>query len=493
MAFYIRSLESGEILHVSPNLETLVGVRPADVLGEPARWRQSIHPDDRERAGQEILESLARGREYSVEYRMKSPSGAEVWVRDEGRAHERERKAPILLGFVLDVTGRRRLEERVLEAEKTRTLGLLAGGIAHDFGNVLTVIRGFSDLALANLLNDSPSRPAVREILRAAERGTSLTHRLMILARRRSPVPVPTAVNEIVADLQEVLLRLLGENVQIELRLAPDTGSVLIDPGEAWQVLLNLAMNARDAMPNGGKLTIETSIPPAEPDSPPRVRISVVDTGVGIGPDTMGRVFEPFFSTKDPGSGTGLGLATVQNIVQSHGGCVEVKSAPGCGTTVNVVLPRFADAVEAMPAGPIIGVPARATETVLLVEDEAEVRNFVRAALADLGYFVLDAESVDGAIEIAETFGADIHVLVTDVILPKWTGIELARRVQALRPDCSAVFMSGYPLEALRDVGLDEKDPFLQKPFTLERLSEMVRSVLGGRSNREQRCLDSHS
>ena len=477
---YVYSQETLKIWFVSPQVEELLGYSRAEILADPSFWSKIVHPDDWAMVRRTLTDSLGRTGKYVFDYRVKLKSGGTAWIHDEGKLHTRKGKTGAVLGVLTDVTEHRRLEERLLQAEKTRTLGLLAGGMAHDFGNILTVIRGYAGICLAQTPADSPARAPLEEVLRSARRATALTRRLMVLARKRQEAPLPLDINQTVREVRDLLGKLLGENVRIDLDLAAEPCIVLLDPAEAWQIILNLALNARDAMPLGGDLVVSTSVVPEKASSqePSFVLLSVSDTGIGMEAETLARAFEPFFSTKDPTSGTGLGLATVQSIVQLRAGNVEADSRPGHGTRISIRLPRIDELAEA--GTPLDGEAGegRPTETVLLVEDDEAVRTLLRATLKAAGYHVLDAGTAEEALDMSNNFAEEIHALVTDVVLPVQNGPELARQIRVTRPHCAVLLLSGYSSAAIRNLTREGDEPILQKPFPPERLLSAVRTAL---------------
>ncbi|HXE56427.1 MAG TPA: ATP-binding protein, partial [Gemmatimonadales bacterium] len=398
-----------------------------------------------------------------------------------------------MIGAMSDVTAQReaeaalrRSEEQLRQAQKMEAVGRLAGGVAHDFNNLLTSMLGYADLVLAELPAGHPVRADVEEIQRAGQRAASLTRQLLAFSRRQVTRPRPVSLNTVVLDVERMLRRLLGEDVRLTLELAPRLGTVLADPAQLEQVIVNLAVNARDAMPEGGELSIATADvelteetvrgygfgPPG-----PYVTLTVRDTGVGMSEEVKARIFEPFFTTKELGRGTGLGLATVYGIVKQFGGYIWVESAPGQGSTFTVFFPRVRDTgSESAPEHP--GTVPTGTERILLVEDEPAVRGMARRALEALGYRVVEAES--GAEALARLAGAGaIDLLVTDVIMADVTGPELAMRIRQERPGLRVLFISGYPdtLRA-RQVELMPDAAYLQKPFTPDILGRAVRAVL---------------
>jgi signal transduction histidine kinase len=385
----------------------------------------------------------------------------------------------------------RRSEEQLRQAQKMEAIGQLAGGVAHDFNNLLTIISGYSDLLLNGILRpqDATAREAVGEIRKAAERAAGLTRQLLAFSRRQVLAPQVLVLNSVVQDVDKMLRRLIGEDIQLSCRLAADLGTVKADPGQIEQVLLNLAVNARDAMPRGGRLTIETANimldenyarthPEIQPG--PFVMLAVTDTGCGMDAATLRRIFEPFFTTKGPGKGTGLGLATVYGIVKQSGGSIYVYSEVDRGTSFKVYLPRLeADPIADLPpiAAPVQ--QAGGQETLLIVEDDDAVRALTRTVLRDNSYNVIEAIDADTALNWVEEHNQPIHLLVTDVVMPGMSGRELAERLKEQRPEMKVLFMSGYTDDAVVRHGLlDAEIAFLQKPFTPNALARKVREVL---------------
>src|SRR3989441_307333 len=421
----------------------------------------------------------------------------------ETREHDREGRPRVFLnnvvGFVedghlvrvwgtqRDVTAQRHLEEQFRQSQKMEAVGQLAGGIAHDFNNLLTAILGNTQLLLRDLPPGDSKRGDVEEIRKASERAASLTRQLLAYSRRQMLQPEVLDLNVVVAEMDKMLRRLIGEHIALVTVLAPDLGRVRADPNQIEQVIVNLAVNARDAMPEGGKLTIETadvdldeafaqthlgSVPG------PYAMLAVTDSGVGMDASVRAHVFEPFFTTKEVGRGTGLGLATVYGIVKQSDGYISVYSEVGHGSSFKIYLPRIAQPADA-PVSPQRSGPARGTETVLVVEDEPAVLTLSRRALEAQGYVVLAASDAAAALRVVERHGGTIHMLVTDVVMPGLSGRELADRLVAQRPGIRVLYMSGYPGDAVvQHGGLPQGSAFLQKPFSPDTLARKVRDVL---------------
>jgi signal transduction histidine kinase/CheY-like chemotaxis protein/HAMP domain-containing protein len=367
-------------------------------------------------------------------------------------------------------------EEQLRQLQKMEAVGRLAGGIAHDFNNLLTVILGRSRLLLEAMTADHPHRRSVRSIDETAERAALLTRQLLAFSRKQVLAPAILDLNEVAVGLTDLLQRLIGESVELIVNPGTDVGHVKVDRGQLEQVIVNLVVNARDAMPQGGRITIDTSAagpdePGAAPGSRRQARLAVTDTGTGMDAHTRARIFEPFFTTKEPGKGTGLGLATVYGIIRQSGGSIQVESELGAGTTFTISLPRVE---ESATTGDTPSTPAgRGSETVLIVEDEPEVRALVHAVLVDHGYLVLSAGLPSEAVELAERHPGPIHLLLTDMVMPGMGGPALARRILAGRPLMAVLYMSGYTDHTVEDGSL-----FLQKPFTPDTIARAVRAAL---------------
>jgi nitrogen-specific signal transduction histidine kinase/ActR/RegA family two-component response regulator len=399
------------------------------------------------------------------------------------------REGPLLLILASDVTERNQMEKQVQQAQRLEAIGRLAGGVAHDFNNLLTVITGYVDILLMALPERHAMGAEITEIRKAADRASALTRQLLAFGRRQIAVPKVLDLNAVLGEMDGLLRRLLGADVDLRTSLEPSLGRIQADPVQVEQIVMNLAVNAREAMPRGGALSIETrnvhldeararrqeDLPPG-----PYVALAVRDTGAGMDEETQAHVFEPFFTTKE--RGTGLGLATVYGIVKHGGGHVSVESAPGLGTTMRIYFPR----VEA-PPGPPEGTSSSSAppgcETILLVEDDDNVRALAGRFLRDRGYRVLEACDEEGALRAAELEPGAVHLLVADVMIPGRSGPDLARRLCELRPDTKVLHVSGYADEALARLGVREDGaPLLRKPFTADSLCLKVREVLDGGS-----------
>ncbi len=390
--------------------------------------------------------------------------------------------------MVQDITERKRLENQFRQAQKMESVGRLASGIAHDFNNLLTVINGTSELLLAQTSADNPVHADLQEIFRSGERAASLTHQLLAFSRQQILEVRVVSLNTVVAGMEDLLRRLLGEDINLVVMLTPDANQVKVDPGQLEQVIANLAVNARDAMPQGGQLTIETqpvtidetyarqhsvAVPPGS-----YVRLTVSDSGVGMDEATRARIFEPFFTTKAPGKGTGLGLSTAYGIVKQSGGFIWVYSEIGHGTSFTILLPQVTEALSTARPAPTL-VSTSGTETILLAEDNAGLRKLVTRTLEPAGYTVLGVATGEEALRLLERHEAPVHLLLSDVVMPGMSGRDLAERLAQTRPGMKVLYMSGYTTDTIVRHGvLEAQMPFLNKPFTATALLRKVREVL---------------
>ncbi|MCL5746076.1 MAG: PAS domain S-box protein, partial [Acidobacteria bacterium] len=391
------------------------------------------------------------------------------------------------LAIKRDITERVRLETQLLQAQKMEAVGRLAGGVAHDFNNLLTIITGYTQMLLSEIGESDRMRASIVQIAKAGERAASLTRQLLAFSRRQLLKPEIVNLNSILTDTATMLRRLIGEDIELVTVPDPDLGAVRADAGQIEQVIMNLAVNARDAMPTGGKLIIETAnveidASLAEPSTlaaGPYVRMAVSDTGVGMDPETLAHIFEPFFTTKEQGKGTGLGLSTVYGIVKQSGGDVWVYSEPDRGTTFKIYLPRIAENVtrqepQTSPPG-----GARGTEAILLVEDEGAVRSLITQILKNSGYSVLEAENGEEALRICQQHAGVIDLAIADVVMPGMSGRELTASLRRSRPDMKIMQMSGYTETArMERGGLENGMIFIQKPFSPQLLRQKVREAL---------------
>jgi PAS domain S-box-containing protein len=487
--FWMTDPATHQVLYVSPAYESIWG-RPCETVYEsPRRWLDAVHPDDRARVI-EAADTRQGSGEYDETYRIQRPDGTVRWIRD--RAFPVRDEAGTLrriVGTAEDVTERRQLQEQFLQSQKMEAIGQLAGGVAHDFNNILTVIQGYGSLLLMDAPDPAETTEAAEEIVHAAERAAHLTRQLLAFSRRQVMQVQRVDLNEIVAGLARMLQRIVGEDVRMDILLHPRPVVVRADAGMLDQVVMNLVVNARDAMPGGGQLVIATTEQDVtEADARahahaapgPHACLRVADTGEGIAPENVPHIFEPFFTTKEAGKGTGLGLATVYGIVTQHGGWIEVDSEAGRGTAVRMFLP-LAGAVADSPAeGAATAPPRGGTETILLVEDEASVRRVRRLVLERAGYQVLEAANGVEASRVWEQHEGRVDLLVTDMVMPEGVGgRELAARLRARDPGLRVIFTTGYSADmAGRDQSRPEGEYFVRKPSSPEHLLDTVRRCL---------------
>src|SRR5436309_3501016 len=476
----------GEVTSLNPAFEEMTGFPPGEWVGRP--FEALVHPEDVPLA-LELFGRVLRGEPRpTIQFRILTKTGPYRVAEFSASAQLRDGKLLGILGIGRDVTERLGLEQQLRQAQKMEAVGRLAGGIAHDFNNILPAITGHADLLLEDLGHHDPRRADVDEIRRSAERAAGLTRQLLAFSRQQVLQPKVVDLNALVLDMDKLLRRLIGEDVELATVLDPTLGRVTADPGQLEQVIVNLAVNARDAMPQGGKLTLETrnidldssyTLEHSLVKPGPYVQLTVSDSGIGMDEETQAHAFEPFFTTKPRGQGTGLGLAMVYGTVKQSGGFIWVYSEPGRGATFKIYLPRVDAPVEsAAPPAPVER-PPRGSETVLLAEDEPAVRAIARQALERQGYTVLAAPSGADALALAAQHGATIHLLLTDVVMPGMSGRDLADRLTAQRPGIRVLYISGYTDNAIVRHGMLEPGlAYLQKPFRPDALVRKVREVL---------------
>jgi signal transduction histidine kinase len=447
-----------------------------------------VHTDDRERVKTATRAALADDVPYDIEHRIVRPDGTVRWVHEQAKILRDAQGRPLrMIGTVQDVTDRRLLEDQLRQSQKMDAIGRLAGGIAHDLNNALTAIAGYAELALGEVEAGHPARADVEEIRRAAERAGSVTRQLLAFSRKQLLEPRIFNLNDTVTGIARLLSRLLGTDLHVQTRLSDTALAVLGDPGQVEQAVINLAVNARDAMSGGGQLLLTTGMETVDDHfarthvpmpAGSYVVLSVTDTGHGMSRDIQARIFEPFFTTKDVGKGTGLGLSMVYGTLKQIGGFIFVDSEIGRGTTFRLYFPPAASkpAAAALLSGR--DERPRGNETLLIAEDETAVRNLVASALRRDGYRLLIASSADEALGLADAHDGRIDLLLTDAIMPGRSGLELANLMVARRPGLPVIVMSGYTEENLAISGLSKPVSLLQKPFTPSDLRRRIRDVL---------------
>ena len=480
----------GRFLMINPAFRNLLGYTESEMLGKT--FVEITHPDDRERESELIASLLSGERDfYALEKRYLRSDGASVWASTTSSLVKDGGGKPLSrVTIIQDITERKRaelLEEQLQQAQKLESLGQLAGSVAHDFNTLLNIMLGCTGLLLEELPADDPRRERAEQIEASAQSAARLTRQLLAFGRKQAFIPQVIDLRRAVQDMQPMLQRLLPGDVEVDVRCSPEPCPVKVDPGRLQQVVLNLATNARDAMPGGGTLTIEVRTVELDEryvQKHPSMAagryqmLAVSDSGSGMHPDTLAHLFEPFFTTKPVGKGTGLGLSTIYGIVKQSGGDIHVYSEPGAGSVFKVYLPPSAEAVENVdPLRP----PPRTLsgrETILLVEDSTPLRLLARELLTRAGYVVLEAGDGAEAIELSKAYEGEIHLLMTDIIMPKMRGPEVAMRITGQRPRTVVVFLSGYTEEALSQMENIGRITLIEKPYTADTLLRTIRQLL---------------
>jgi PAS domain S-box-containing protein len=485
----------GKYVRWNRNLETLLDLPPEQIAQRDAL--ATFYPEDRQRVVDGIDAAFATG---SAEVEARGFVGRSQELRHfyfTGRRMELDGVA-YLVGFGIDITKRKqaeaaraRLESQLLQSQKLESVGRLAGGVAHDFNNYLTVINGYCDLLLSRLAPDDPDRAGLVDARRAGERAATLTRQLLAFGRQQILSPSPVSLNQIVSSIETMLRCLAPENIDLATVLAPGLGAAMADTGQIEQVLMNLVTNARDAMPNGGTIRIETANVDLDSATGERhrdiapgayVTLAVTDTGVGMDERTRALIFEPFFTTKELGKGTGLGLAMVYGIVKQSGGAIAVRSEPGAGSAFTVYFPRVDAPAAQLPSTPVVERSRSGQGTVLLVEDQASVRGLIKRVLLSSGYHVMEAGSGPQALALPDSQVRSIDLLITDVVMPGMSGSELAKGLTARRKGLRVLFISGYaPSETMREGILEPGVAFLQKPFSPAQITATVDEILSAK------------
>lgn len=479
----------GIILSWNRGAEAMFGYTQGEVLGKPLTVLMPERYRLPHQQGLERFRTTGEGRVIgkTVELAGLRKDGTEFPL-ELSLAIWRVGESTFFSGIARDLSERKQLEQQLRQAQKMEAIGQLAGGVAHDFNNLLTVINGYSELLLGTFPPQDPRAKTVQQIKQAGHRAAALTSQLLAFSRKQVLQPTILDLNAVVRNMEPMLRRLIGEDIEFATRLPADLGVVMADASQVEQVLMNLVINARDAMPQGGLLTIETANVHLDQACTARhvgatpgeyVMFAVTDTGIGMDAATQARIFEPFFTTKERGKGTGLGLSTVYGIVKQSGGYIWVYSEPGQGSTFKVYLPQAKETLKAAPVQPALTEAFRGSETVLLVEDEEMVRSFARTVLQTYGYTVLEAQTVTEAVRTCQEYLGPINLLVTDVVMPGLSGRRLADQVAPLRPTMKVLYMSGYTDDGIVHHGVLEPGmAFLQKPFSPVQLVRKVREVL---------------
>jgi two-component system cell cycle sensor histidine kinase/response regulator CckA len=479
---------TGKRVYNSPSYQRILGYDPNEL--EATSSFEQVHPDDLQMVVDAAAEARRSGVGRRIEYRMRHKDGS--WVILESTASPVLNAKGEVENIVIvnrDIGERRRLEDQLRQSQKMDAIGRLSGGVAHDFNNLLGVIIGYAEILQEHISETDPMRAPVDQILKAGNRASSLTRQLLAFSRQQVMEKKVLLLNAVVSDLEKMLRRLIGEDIELLTSLGTNLGKIQADQGQIEQVIMNLVVNARDAMPEGGRLVIETSNFEIDQAFARRyaypvvtgsyVLVTVSDNGIGMDSALQQRIFEPFFTTKEKGKGTGLGLSMVYGVVKQSGGYIDVASSPGKGATFSIYLPRVDQAAETEKHGTEQPAQLRGTETILLVEDEDTLRALARHLLEQYGYHVLEACDGNEALRISEETSGNIDLLLTDVVMPGISGRVLADQLKPKRPEMKIVFMSGYTGQRVgeKDI-LEPGSLFLQKPFTRENLARKIREAL---------------
>jgi PAS domain S-box-containing protein len=477
------------VIRASEEVGQILGLQSGSPPASLNAYMERVHPEDREALRTAFRTAESSTGKFDLEHRIIRPDGGQRYVRQCAQVvAEGEGKPVRMMGVIQDITDYKRLEELFRQAQKMESVGRLAGAVAHDFNNLLTVIRGYADVVFQRMDPADPMRDFLNEIRKAGEKAGALTGQLLAVSRKQMRQPRVIDLNAVIVDLETMLRRLIGEDIELITSRIPEPAMVTGDVGQLHQVLMNLAVNARDAMPQGGKLIIATDIADVDEDYATKhgeltpgqyILLIVSDTGVGMTDEVRDHLFEPFFTTKPRGIGTGLGLATVWGIVHQSNGVIRAHSSPGIGTTFTVYFPRVLEEQEQKAVEAAGRSDTGGTETVLVVEDQEDVRKFVTTILGSRGYKVLSAPDGPAAMQVFDLANANVDLLVTDVVMPGMTGKELADRLTKVRPQLKVLFMSGYTEDTIAHQGVLESGVFfIPKPFTPEALTSKVRETL---------------
>jgi len=459
-------------------------------------WEKCMHPDDLSMALEKTSGALIGKKEYDFEFRIVHPDGKLKYLKTNALVIRNEDgKAVRMTGMNQDITERKHLEEQLRQSQKMEAIGQLAGGIAHDFNNILTAIYGYCSVLQMKVGKDAPFRPQIDHIYEAAERAANLTRSLLAFSRKQLMAPKPVNLNDIIMNIGKLLIRIIGEDIQFKTVLTGRPLRILADSGQIEQVLMNLAANARDAMPEGGLLTIETEVRELDENfvhahgygAPGKYAvISVSDTGQGMDTDTAKKIFEPFFTTKEVGKGTGLGLAIVYGVVKQHNGFINVYSEPGSGTTFRIYLPRASEEISDAVVENVLDFPAMGSETILVAEDDSSILELAESALGEFGYTVIPACDGMDAVEKFKENLEKVDIIIMDMVMPKMSGREAYEEIRKHRPEVKVLFISGYSPHLLHNRGfLDSSEEVLIKPFQPLDLIRKVRAMLDSRLKAE--------
>jgi PAS domain S-box-containing protein len=486
------NLSTGEAYH-SKRFKSILGYEENEIPDNinAREWRERTHPDDYQRVT-EARDSYLEGRVpvFEVEFRLRHKDGSYRWVLSRGACLRDPRGKPYrMAGSLTDITEHKKLEQQLLQSQKMESIGILAGGVAHEFNNLLTAISGYGQILQESIpADDEPSRESIGNVLKAAERAAALTRSLLAFSRKQTIKPEPVRIDTIIGYVGKLIQRVIGEDIEISVNLSGEDLPVKADVGQIEQVLMNLATNARDAMPRGGRLCITTGKVVVEEGSEARydlsapgeyALISFADTGTGIDKESLGKIFEPFYTTKEVGKGTGLGLSLAHGIIKQHNGSILVSSEIGKGTIFNIYLPLIE---EHMPKGKSKMAAPRAgrMETLLVAEDEEIVRTFMKKILERAGYRVIDADNGENAVSLFREHDG-ISLVLSDVVMPGKNGKEMLDEIRKIKPGIKAVFISGYAAEVMHDKGiLEEGIELIMKPFKKDDLLRKVRKILDG-------------
>ncbi|MBN2329165.1 MAG: PAS domain S-box protein [Candidatus Omnitrophica bacterium] len=495
MAYRCKNDPNWTMEYISDVCEKITGYQSDELIfNRKIAFGHLIHSDDRERIHQTIQQSIRDKTPFEIAYRITTASKEEKWLWEKGRGvYNAGGELIALEGFILDISERKSLEEQFYQAQKMESIGRLAGGIAHDFNNLLTVITGYCNISLMKLQEEDPLYKNLSEIFRAADQAASITSQLLAFSRKQVIQPKILNLNSVLSDMEKMIRRLIGEDIELKTDFDPHLRRIQSDLSQMQQIIINLAVNARDAMPTGGRITIQTynfngsqSIARLDDKTQKSLKgdyvvITFSDTGCGIDPKIINQIFEPMFTTKEPGKGTGLGLSTVYGIVKQNKGRIEVQSAPGRGSLFRLFFPATTEEMDEDDI--VIHTPAQVqhhsgSETILVIDDNPTIRLLIKKILDESNYTVLEAPNEESALHISRETPS-IHLLITDLVMPRISGKILANQIKSIHPSIKVLFISGYDEEALEGYEAQGRGiAFLAKPFNAEALREKIQDVL---------------